>query len=66
MASIPGDLQHLLLTGFDVTGSSLDPALSGLALRCAAGEARFVVNRKQLLDIAKACLAAAEAMPAPS
>jgi hypothetical protein len=66
MGKIPESLQKLLLKDFDISSSPIDPSLKGLTLRCGHGEARFVVSRQQLLDIAQACLTAAEAMPRPT
>lgn len=66
METLSPDLQRLLLIGFDIRKSLNDPSLAGVELKAVHGDALFVVTRQQLLDIARECERAAEAMPKPS
>ena len=66
MEKIHPTLQELLLTAFHIAGNPKDPTLKGLILQSPHGDARFVVTRQQLLDIADECRKAATAMPKPS
>lgn len=47
METLPPDLAKLLLTAFYISEGEREPNLSGLALVCAHGEARFLLTRQQ-------------------
>jgi hypothetical protein len=58
MATVPRTLSKLLLTGFHIAGNPEDQTLKGLILQSEHGEARFLLTRQQLLELA-------DAMPKP-
>jgi hypothetical protein len=57
---------HTHYKNFDWIPRHRDPNLKGMVLQSGHGDARFLVTRGQLLDIAAECAKAAQGMPRPS